>query len=153
MRTRHLLLVALAGLAILVTLTSLPSAAQGNLSGFSGPDLSPNDLNRGTKVLVFWASWSPRCRDILDKVNSLEARWATDAEVIAVNFQEDRATVSDFVGGTRVRARMVMDTGGGLAKKHAITNLPGLLVLRDGEVLYSGKLPDDPNALLGRLLG
>ena len=34
----------------------------------------------------------------------------------------------------------------------AVTALPGLVVTREGEVLYQGRLPGDPDALLDDLL-
>jgi len=133
---------------------SLPAHAQpGELQGFSGASLGQSELGQGTKILVFWTSWSPRCRDIFPRLEALQARWGSRAEIVAVNFEEDRGAVAQFIGGAKPGTRIVLDLDGALAKKHGITNLPGLLVLRNGEVAYSGKLPDDPDSLLARLLG
>ena len=104
-------------------------------------------------MLVLWASWSPRCRDIVERVNTLEGRWGGRARVVAVAFNEDRGDVERFLAGKPLRSRVVLDGDGAFAKKHAITWLPGLVVLKGGETAYAGKLPDDPDALLSRLLG
>jgi hypothetical protein len=34
-----------------------------------------------------------------------------------------------------------------------VTNLPGLLVFKDGEAAYRGKLPDDPDQVISQILG
>ena len=38
------------------------------------------------------------------------------------------------------------------AKRHAVTSLPFLLVIEDGEVAFSGKLPADADGVIGRAL-
>jgi thiol-disulfide isomerase/thioredoxin len=134
--------------------TGLPAAAQsGVLRGLDGRDLRPADLAQGTTVLVLWASRSPRCRDIAERISALERRWGGGAQVVAVAFNEDRVEVEKFLAGKRLGARVVLDADGAFAKKHAITWLPGLVVIKSGETAYAGKLPDDPDALLARLLG
>jgi thiol-disulfide isomerase/thioredoxin len=118
---------------------AFPAAAQpGVLRGLDGPDLRPADLAQGTTVLVVWASWSPRCRDIVERVNALDRRWSSKARIVAVAFNEDRAEVERFLAGRRLGARVVLDADGAFAKKHAITWLPGLVVVKDGDAAYAG---------------
>lgn len=143
-------------LAVLVGIGFAPRGAEaqgGNLAAFSGAPLTQAELGQGTKVLVFFTTWSPHCKDVFSRIGALEQRWGSRSEIIAVNFQEDRDAVSAFLGNRPPRTRTVMDVDGALAKKHGITTLPALLVLRNGEVLFSGKLPADPDSVLSRLLG
>src|SRR6185295_17372165 len=74
------------------------SAQEGTrLVGVRGEELTQSDLERGSTVLVVWASWSPRCRDIVERVNPLAERWGGKARVATVNFQEDRSAVDTFL--------------------------------------------------------
>jgi thiol-disulfide isomerase/thioredoxin len=139
---------AAAGLAM-----ARPLAAQDiALGSLGGERLAESDLGRGAHVVVIWASWSPRSRDIVVRVNALASRWKGKAAVITVDFQEDRPTVEAFLAGKGLEVPAYLDPEGALAKKYAIATLPGLLVLKDGAVAYHGKLPENPDQVIGSAL-
>lgn len=151
---RAILLTLLAAVAALLVATALPAAAQGTrLRSLSGEELTDSALDRGTTIVVVWASWSPRGRDIDRRVNALVSRWGDRARVITVNFQEDRQTVEEFLAGKSLRAPVFLDPDGSFSKKHAVTTLPGLLVIQNGKSAYRGKLPDDPDSVISEILG
>lgn len=138
---------------LLLPLMAVPAEAQGALRGLGGETLSEASLSRGTTIIVVWASWSPRGKDITDRVNRIAGRWGSDARVVTVNFQEDRATVEDFLRGKNLRVPVFLDLDGSFSKKNAVTNLPGLLIIKDGSTSFRGKLPDDPDAVISEILG
>ncbi len=149
------LLLAIALCAILgamgILLPAAPAAAQGfHLRGLQGGELADSDLQQGTAIVVLWASWSPRSRDIVARVNPLAERWGGRARVVTVNFQEDAAAVQGFLAGKGLRAPVYLDADGAFSKRYGIATLPGLLILKDGQTVYSGKLPDDPDPLIGK---
>lgn len=136
------------------TLLALPAPAQDfRLQGLRGGQLTEGDLAQGATVVVVWASWSPRGRDIAERVAAIQGRWGNRARVVTVNFQEDRATVEQFLSGKNLGVPVYLDVDGTFSKKHAVTTLPGLLVIRDGNVAYRGKLPDNPDQVLAETLG
>ncbi|HMB54282.1 MAG TPA: mycothiol system anti-sigma-R factor [Thermoanaerobaculia bacterium] len=144
------------GVLVLALLASAAAAfAQESITlrGLGGETLSEADLNRGATIVVVWASWSPRGRDIDGRVRAIAQRWGGQARVVTVNFQEDRATVESFLSGKNLGAPVFLDEDGRFAKKNAVTNLPALLVMRDGRVAFRGKLPDDPDEVLTQALG
>lgn len=145
---------ALAALALLATLLTVPALAQRGrtLPGLRGGQLTEADLSRGATVLVVWASWSPRCRDVVDSANRLADGWGGRARVATVNFQEDPEAVESFLSGKRLKVPVYLDRDGEFSKAHAVTALPGLLVYRDGEVVFAGRLPTDPDSLLRQKL-
>ena len=120
------------------------------LPGLDGQTLTDADLRQGNVVVVVWASWSPRSRGIAERIDALAA--GGKARVLTVNFQEDRPVVEAFLANNRFRAPVYLDGDGAFAKRYALANLPGLLVLKNGTVAYQGKLPDDPAPLLRDLL-
>jgi hypothetical protein len=141
----------------LLVLTALLSAgaAQGQgivLEGVDGGRLSEGDLARGNAVLVFWASWSPRGRHIAESVQAVTRSAGGRASVSAVNYQEDAGTVQRFLASSPFGVPVYLDVDGGLAKKYKMANLPGLLVLKNGSVVYQGKLPDDVGQVLSDAL-
>jgi thiol-disulfide isomerase/thioredoxin len=131
-----------------------PAAAQGlQLQGLGGEELREADLASGSTIVVVWASWSPRGKDVVDRVNALARRWGGQARVITVNFQEDRATVEGFLAGHSLTSPVFLDRDGAFSKKYSVTNLPALLVFKDGDAAYRGKLPDDADAVIAPILG
>jgi len=118
-----------------------------------GEQLSEAELSQGTTIVVIWASWSPRSRDIVERVNPLAQRWGGRARVVTVDFQEEASAVQGFLAGKNLAAPVFLDSDGAFSKKYAIATLPGLLVLKDGQVAYRGKLPDDADRVIAGILG
>jgi len=122
------------------------------LPGLRGGQLTSADLAQGNVVVVVWASWSPRCRDIVARANAIDAKWKDKARVVTVNFQEDAAKVEDFLRGQSLRTPVFLDSDGAYSKAMAVTSLPGLVIYHGGEVAYQGKLPADSDTLIERSL-
>ena len=141
-------LLLLAGLAL-----PAPAAAQDfALQGLRGGRLVEADLVRGTTIFVVWASWSPRSRDIIGRINPIAQRWGGQARVVAVSFQENRQTVDGFLAGKNLAADIFLDEDGSFSKKYSVATLPGLLIVQNGEIKYQGKLPDDPDRVISEFL-
>lgn len=122
------------------------------LPGLRGGDLTARDLAGGSHVLVVWASWSPRCRDMVERLQAIDERWGKRARVASVDFQEEPAAVEAFLRGKSLRIPVYLDADGAFSKSLEVTTLPGLLVVRDGKVRYQGRLPADVDSLLDELL-
>lgn len=128
-------------------------AQQGSaLPGLGGGQLSAADLAQGTQIVVVWASWSPRCRDIAPRVNEIARTFASQGRVITVNFQEESRAVEEFVREHPFDAPIYLDRDGEFSKGHAVTALPGLIVLRKGEVVFQGRLAAEAESQIRDLL-
>jgi thiol-disulfide isomerase/thioredoxin len=151
LRRRLAFLLALLAAALVA---AIPAAAQEiHLQGLRGEKLSEGDLSRGTTILVFWTSWSPHSRDIVARVNPLSQRWGGKARVMTVSFMEERPAVEGFLAGKGLAVPVFLDSDGAFSRKHAVANLPVLLVIRDGQEVYKGRLPEDPDSVIAELLG
>lgn len=146
MRNRHRTLLSLAAIVALAIGGLSPALAQNGwrLPGLDGGALSEADVASGATILVVWAGWSPRCKDIVDRANDIASRWGGRARVATVDFQETPEEVRSFLAGKNLRPPVYLDRDGAFAKRHRVSTLPGLVIYRDGEVAYAGKLPDDP---------
>jgi thiol-disulfide isomerase/thioredoxin len=131
---------------------SARAADDAALSCLGGARLSDADLAHGATVVVVWASWSPRSRDIAEHVGALAGKWGSRARVVAVSFQEDRAVVERFAAGKSFGAPVCLDPDGNFARKYNIASLPGLVVFRDGQVVHRGKLGEDADQVLAAAL-
>lgn len=127
-------------------------AGEDALTDLDGRRLEAGEFGRGRVVAVFMATWSPRCRDVVSRVAAIERKWGDQARVVLIDFQEDAATVREFLDG-KAPVPVYLDPDGAFSKEHSITFLPGLLVLKDGAVAFRGRLGNDPDGILAQLLG
>ena len=142
-----------AGVLLALAAASALWGADGvRLPGLGGGELTSADLERGATVVVVWASWSPRCRDIVERVNALQASVGGSAKVVTVDFQEEPAAVEEFLRGKGLRAPVYLDRQGDFSKSMEVTALPGLVVFREGAVQFRGRLPADPAATVAEAL-
>jgi len=148
---RALTLVLLSFLSV-AGLARLAGAEGVSLACLGGERLSDGDLSRGTTIVVIWASWSPRSRDVVQRINPIASRWKGSARVMTVNFQEERQTVEGFLAGKGLGAPVCLDPDGLFSRKYNVATLPVLLVVKDGQVAYRGKLPDDPDTVIAGVL-
>ena len=145
----------LAALSMGVVLATAPALADEETFRLAALDgsaaLQPADVESGAVILVFWAGWSPRCRDIVERTNAIADEWGGRARVVTVNFQEESDAVRDFLDG-KMKVKTYLDSDGAFSKQHTMTSLPGLLIYDDGEVAFRGKLPADPSGLIAQTL-
>jgi hypothetical protein len=149
---RNISRVLVLALGLLSGLARVSAAQEISLSCLGGERLGESDMARGTSIVVVWASWSPHSRDVVQRVNPIASRWNGSARVMTVNFQEERKTVESFLAGKSFGTPVCLDPDGLFSRKYSVANLPGLLVVKDGKVLFHGKLPDDPDRVIAELL-
>lgn len=149
--TARIAMVTLALWALVSSGGALASPA-GSLPGLDGSRLGDSELASGNHVLVVWASWSPRCRDIVPRVNELGRSLGGRARLATVNFQEDPTAIEEFLRREPLQAPVYLDRDGGFSKSHAVTTLPGLIVVRDGKIVYQGRLEADASSQVDGLL-
>ncbi len=138
----------------LVAVSWTPALAQdAGLPGLEGGRLTEESLAEGDTIVVVWASWSPRSRNIGPRIAALAASWGKRARVITVNFQESAERARTFAREQKIEVPIYLDGDAAFAKRFAVTSLPFLLVLRDGEPAFAGKLPADPGPVIERALG
>ena len=142
----------LAGIAGFVAGGTAAFAQDVHMVSTTGEQLADADLAKGTAIVVVWATWSPRSRDIVERVKPLVGRFSGRGRFVTVDFEEERPAIEAFLAGRSMAAPIFLDADGAFSKKYAIATLPGLLVLKEGKVVYHGKLPDDPDRLLSDLL-
>ncbi len=139
-------------LLALVGILAMPlcAIAQVELTGLThldGTAVEADEVSDNALFVVF-STWSPKCADIVPKVNQIQADWGGRARVFLVNFQEDAAAVERFLAGRSLDVEVLLDPDASFSKNHKITYLPSLLAIKDGSPAFRGKLPTDTNPVL-----
>lgn len=134
--------------AALVVAGGTASAVEiAGLKHLDGTPVVAEEVSPDALFIVF-STWSPKCRDIVERANQVEADWGEHARVFLVNFQEDADTVNEFLARSDLDVEVLLDPDAGFSKKHKITYLPSLLAVKDGAAAFRGKLPGDTKPVL-----
>jgi len=118
--------------------SALETAYDFRLPGLGG-EVALADF-RGRYVLVnFWATWCPPCRD---EMPDLQAYYDTYKDfgftLLAVNEQEDAATVRQFVESFGFTFPVALDLTGAVMKQYGTQSLPtSYLIGPDGRLIKS----------------
>ena len=127
-----------------------PAAAQWSLPRLGGgAPLDPAAISTGLVIVVVWTTWSPRGGDIVDRLNRIEAEWGQRARVVSVVFQESPEAIEGFLTGRSLTVPVYLDSGNAeFSKRHNVTQVPRLLVFKDGSTAVNVNLGRDPSPLI-----
>ena len=101
----------------------------------SGKSLLLKDLRGQALVINFWATWCEPCREEMPSLALLAQSQSGKLRVLAVNFKESQAAVSQFAAATGLTIPTLRDPDGALARAWGIRVFPStVLVGADGQV-------------------
>jgi len=108
-------------------------------------------------ALSFWATWCPPCRAELPVLQEFHKELAAKGLlVLAVNQQETRQEVAEFLKNMKLDIPVALDTEGKVASQYRVEFLPTLyLIGRDGQVKahFEGFDPADKDSLRKQIEG
>ena len=144
---------------ILCAFSSVPSRKLGNQApdftlpkANSSEQVTLSEINKESPVLLaFWATWCPSCMEEMPALNRLqETKTAAGLRILAVNIEEPRADVEEFIKKNNLKYPVLLDTGGKTANAYGLVGIPVVIYLeKGGEVLYYGyQLPENIDTLL-----
>lgn len=119
-------------------------AQQGEVApDFSLPSLDGNDVHlsdyAGQVVLVnLWATWCPPCKAEMPMINAYyEAHREAGLTVLAINSEEDAATVRQFIQAHGYRFPVLLDLESAVSDLYQIRGLPTTFIIdREGRIQY-----------------
>jgi thiol-disulfide isomerase/thioredoxin len=136
-------------IALLVVGCTRPPAESGqpiqignNAPSFKLPDLSGQqvalDQFRGKVVMLdFWATWCGPCRMTMPLMESLQKEYADSLVLLAVNVQEPREEVRNFVRAQNLRSRVLLDEEGSIGAAYGAESIPmQILIDKKGVVRH-----------------
>jgi peroxiredoxin len=125
------------------------------LDSLDGGTITLGDLEGQVVVLDFWAVWCRPCVEAMSHLQQLHERYADQGVVVlAINVEEDRHEVAEFVADHGYTLTVLFDSNGRIADAYGVVGIPHTVVVdREGEVHYVPGGLDDVEDTLGQLVG
>ncbi len=119
--------------------------------GLNDKDVSLNDQKGHVVIVDFWATWCPPCREGLPHVDKVYQEFKNQGvEAFAMNVQEPREKVQQFVKDNHFTFTTLLDSDGKISQDYKVTGIPQTMVIgKDGVVknVFIGTAPDSEQKL------
>jgi len=128
-----------AGLLFTATAGLKTGDALPDLASFSLEGKLPDALKGKVVIVDFWASWCGPCKESFPAMNDLFKKYSDRGLVIvAVNVDEVRADMDEFLKTNPARFTVVRDATQKLVEKVNVGTMPSSFILdREGKVRFS----------------
>jgi peroxiredoxin len=95
------------------------------LKDLNGKEVSLSDF-KGKKVFLnFFATWCPPCKAEMPEMQKLyEETKDSDLVILAVDLNEDKETVSNFINKNKYTFDVLLDSNNSAAEKYQIASIP-----------------------------
>ncbi|RMF88322.1 MAG: TlpA family protein disulfide reductase [Nitrospinota bacterium] len=109
------------------------------LPDLSGKVVALEDLQGKVVFLNFWATWCPPCRAEMPAMERLFQRMqGKDFALLAINFQESRQQVEEFMQEFQLHFPALLDSEGVAGTAYRVIGLPTTYILdRKGRIVAS----------------
>lgn len=107
------------------------------LRRFDGGEIRLSEAIENHKAVVidFWASWCPPCVAGLPVLKELTDAHDGDVAFIAINVQENEATIRRFLDRHGLELTVAMDTDASVSREYSVSGIPQTVIIgADGKV-------------------
>lgn len=101
---------------------------------------------KGIVMLDFWATWCPPCVEEMPVLAELAAEYKEKGVALyAVNLQEDKDTVQQFLVEKKLDVQVLLDTQGTVASAYGVESIPMLVIVDNEGVVRHVHVGYNPN--------
>jgi peroxiredoxin len=125
------------------------------LVSLAGKQVSLSDFRGRAVLLYFWATWCPVCtRELPAKMEQVHRGFNQKGlTVVAVNMQESRNQVANWVKEKKVTSLVLLDSNGAVSQWYRVTGTPTVILInRKGEMVGRAVGPREWMGEKGRAL-
>ena len=128
---------------------ALEVASDFTLESLDGDAITLSELGDRIVVLEFWAIWCRPCVEAMPELEQLHEQYADqDVVVLAINVEEDRDEVAEFMADHGYTLTVLLDADGRVTDAYGVQGIPHTVIVdREGEVHYVLSVSDAENTL------
>lgn len=117
--------------------TGAPRRIDFDLQNLADQERTLADYRGQVVFLNFWATWCPPCVEEMPSMQRLADEFGNNGlSIVAVNIQENPATVGQFMEDHQLSFEVLLDRQGRAGQAYGVRGLPTTVILgRDGNVL------------------
>ena len=116
------------------------------LQALNGKEVSLEQYKGKIVILDFWATWCGPCRKSMPIMDKLQEEYSGKLSVLAVNLQETKDIVTDYVLDKNVHTQVLLDKDGSIGARYGAESIPTqVLIDQEGIVrdVMEGVYPID----------
>ena len=102
------------------------------LPSLGGGEMSLDQFRGKIVMLDFWATWCGPCQMTMPLLERLQKEYPNDLVLLAINLQEPKDVVSDYVRKQGINSRVLLDEEGSVGAIYGTESIP-MQVLVDKE--------------------
>jgi thiol-disulfide isomerase/thioredoxin len=107
------------------------------LSDLNGREISLSQYKGKIVLLDFWATWCGPCRMTMPLLERLQKEYPDTMVQLAVNLQETKDVVRDYVKAQGIRAMVLLDEQGSVGEAYGAEAIPRQVIIdKKGVVQY-----------------
>jgi len=107
------------------------------LPDLNGQQVSLDQYKGKIVMLDFWATWCGPCRMTMPIVENLQKEYADTMVLLAINIQDSRDVVRDYIRAQGIRSRVLLDEEGSIAQLYGAEGIPlQILIDKQGKVRF-----------------
>ncbi|MCP4536908.1 MAG: TlpA family protein disulfide reductase [Chloroflexi bacterium] len=119
------------------------------LNSLNGDAITLSNLKDQIVVLDFWATWCRPCVDAMPELEQLHKQYtAQGVVVLAINVEESRADVAEFMAENGYTLTVLLDADGRITDAYGVKGIPHTVIVdREREMHYTLSVGDVENTL------
>ena len=107
------------------------------LLDLSGREVTLDQFEGKIVLLDFWATWCGPCRMVMPLLERLEKEYSDIMVQLAINIQEPKDMIEDYVQNQGIHSLVLMDQEGSVSQSYGAVAIPTqVLIDREGVVRY-----------------
>ncbi len=133
------------------------SAPAFQLSDLRGQTVTLAQFKGKVVILDFWATWCGPCRMSMPMLEKLQLEHPNDLKLLAINLEEPRDQVRDYVARQNIRATVLLDSEGKVGRIYGSESIPMQVIIdkkgivRDIKVGFSPRMGEQLRQQLEQL--
>ena len=107
------------------------------LPDLNGQQVSLDQFKGKIVMLDFWATWCGPCRMTMPVVEKLQKEYADTMVLLAINLQESRDEVRDYIRAEGIHSRVLLDEEGAVGAMYGAESIPlQILIDKQGIIRF-----------------